>query len=261
MPFKSKARQKKKQEKKAMQTTQEIAKGSGQVNRNTVQGSTNMFGQSGQGPTAAMVAPFASPAKAIGQLWGSLGNGNPYGKSFMPTAAERSAANPQPASGTQQVTQKRSELILQKYAGLICSLPDRKRDLVTAQLLYGSTTKTAEQRLIRFFASLPNEKQMKLAAALLVNKKEPFTKQAAEVMLWRRQIERIPQMLPIEKRAFWSGFIKTAGPLAAIPFLGKVIPWLWGGIKSVAPAMAGGAILSKGMEALGGSTPAPEPAT
>lgn len=159
---------------------------------------------------------------------------------------------------------KKSELVLNKYSSLICNLPARKRDLVTAQLLYPATEKTAEQKLARALASLPVKKQMKLAVAMLTSKEGSFVKQSAEVMIWRRQINRLPQMLPIEKCAFWSGFFKVAAlPLiaAAGSALAKIGPWLWGGIKGAAPWMAGSAVLGKGMDALSPGQQAAPPAT
>jgi hypothetical protein len=107
---------------------------------------------------------------------------------------------------------KKGELVLQKYASLICNLPERKRDLVAAQLLYPATEKTAAQKLASALASLPVKKQVKLAAAMLTSKTGSFVKQSAEVMVWQRQINRLPQMLPIEKTAFWGSIIKTAHP-------------------------------------------------
>jgi hypothetical protein len=138
---------------------------------------------------------------------------------------------------------KKGELVLQKYASLICNLPDRKRDLVAAQLLYPATEKTAAQKLARVLSSLPVKKQMKLAAAMLTSKEGSFVKQSAEVMVWRRQIDRLSRMLPIEKKAFWGSFFKTAAlpalALGAGKFLAaNVLPSL--AISAVTGGFSGG---------------------
>jgi hypothetical protein len=141
---------------------------------------------------------------------------------------------------------KKSELVLTKYSSLICNLPVRKRDLVTAQLLYPATEKTAEYKLARALSSLPVKKQMKLAVSMLTSKEGSFVKQSAEVMIWRRQINRLPQTLPIEKCAFWSGFIKVSFPLAAAA--------LWTA-KNILPSVALSAAMG-GFSGGGGATPA-----
>ena len=121
-----------------------------------------------------------------------------------------------PFGKAKKVKEKRGEAILRKYAGLLCNLPTSKGDIVTAQLLYRDTNvKYANKRLVNLFAALPTDKQMKLAAYVVTSKHGSFVKQAAEVTLWKHQIDKLPNMSKTEKQAFWSGFIKTAWlPLA-----------------------------------------------
>jgi hypothetical protein len=130
---------------------------------------------------------------------------------------------------------KKSELVLQKYASLICSLPERKRNAVMAQLVY-PTQDTPLSKMASVLAALPDNVQIKLATLAITSKRSgSFIKQSAEVMLWREKIAQIPNMTKLEKRAFWNLLAPAAGWIGrdALPWLGKQVgsvgKWLGGG--------------------------------
>jgi len=126
-------------------------------------------------------------------------------------------------------------MVLQKYASLICGLPERKRNAVMAQLVYPAQ-ETPLSKMASVLAALPNDAQMRLATNALTSKRgDSFVKQSAEIMIWRNRIAQIPNMTPMEKKAMWSALAPALGWLGqkALPWLGRqagnVGKWLGGG--------------------------------
>jgi len=130
---------------------------------------------------------------------------------------------------------KKGELVLQKYANLICNLPERKRNSVMVQLVYPQQD-TPLSKLASVLAALPNDVQMRLATNSLVAKRgDSFIKQSAEVLIWRGRIAQIPSMSPMEKKALWSALAPALGWLGT-----KALPWLGGQAGNIGKWLGGG---------------------
>lgn len=104
----------------------------------------------------------------------------------------------------------------------------RKWDKHTPQInnLPESTKSKKEARLINLLASLPNDKQQKIATAILTAGYKDGVKQAAQ----RAHIVKLAKLIPLipkfsyqEKRAFWPLALGVGSLLA--PHVGKLIPW------------------------------------